>query len=141
MKIIMVIIIVIIVKTNIVIVVFTISLFVTDQMFDIIYNIYLCVCSARRLMVTRGLKPTPFQSPYITIGHPTIVIVPEFKVPSADVNSVGMRLFTVHVRRCPPDTQDPMLNTHSKHNCIQGCIQVRDHYTNHHHYHVFSKHQ
>ncbi|GIL57359.1 hypothetical protein Vafri_12609 [Volvox africanus] len=33
-----------------------------------------------RLMVTRGLKPTPYQNPNITIGMPTIVIVPEHKV-------------------------------------------------------------
>lgn len=32
-----------------------------------------------RLMVTRGLKPTPYQNPNITVGHPTIVIVPEYK--------------------------------------------------------------
>mgnify|MGYP001807173375 CR=1 FL=1 len=33
-----------------------------------------------RLMVTRGLKPTPYQNPNTTIGKPTIVIVPEYKV-------------------------------------------------------------
>ncbi|MDE0897343.1 MAG: aminotransferase class IV, partial [Planctomycetota bacterium] len=33
-------------------------------------------------------------------------------------------LFTVHVRRGRPDVQDPRLNTHSKHNCIQACIQA-----------------
>lgn len=33
-----------------------------------------------RLMVTRGLKPTPYQSPYITLGQPTVVIIPEHKV-------------------------------------------------------------
>ena len=33
-----------------------------------------------RLMVTRGLKPTPYQNPNITIGKPTIVIIPEYKV-------------------------------------------------------------
>lgn len=32
-----------------------------------------------RLMVTRGLKPTPYQNPNITVGQPTIVIVPEYK--------------------------------------------------------------
>ncbi len=31
-------------------------------------------------MVTRGLKPTPYQNPNITIGKPTIVIIPEYKV-------------------------------------------------------------
>ena len=32
-----------------------------------------------RLMVSRGLKPTPYQNPRTTIGAPTIVIVPEWK--------------------------------------------------------------
>lgn len=34
-------------------------------------------------MVTRGLKPTPYQSPYITLGQPTIVIIPEYKEAAA----------------------------------------------------------
>ena len=33
-----------------------------------------------RLMVTRGLKATPYQNPKVTIGAPTIVIIPEYKV-------------------------------------------------------------
>lgn len=77
-----------------------------------------------RLMVSRGLKPTGFQSPYITIGPPTIAIVPEYKEPNEELFKRGLRLFTVHVRRSAPDTQDPALNAHSKHVCIQGCIQA-----------------
>jgi hypothetical protein len=37
----------------------------------------------------------------------------------------GIRLFTVHVRRGPPDVQDPGWNSLSKLNCIAACIQVR----------------
>lgn len=77
-----------------------------------------------RLMVTRGLKATPYQAPSAVIGPPTIVILPEFKDPTPDVYTRGMSLFTVHVRRGRPDVQDPYLNTHSKHNCIQACIQA-----------------
>jgi hypothetical protein len=36
----------------------------------------------------------------------------------------GIRLFTVHVRRGPPDVQDPGWNSLSKLNCISACIQV-----------------
>ena len=32
-----------------------------------------------RLMVTRGIKATPYQDPRITISPPTIVIIPEYK--------------------------------------------------------------
>ena len=35
--------------------------------------------AAVRLMVSRGLKPTPYQSPGITLGQPVVVIVPEYK--------------------------------------------------------------
>ena len=77
-----------------------------------------------RLMVTRGLKATPYQDPRVTIGPATIVIIPEYKAPEAAVLSRGIRLFTVHVRRGPADVQDPKLNSHSKLNCILACIQA-----------------
>ena len=35
-----------------------------------------------RLMVTRGVKATPYQDPRVTISPPTIVIIPEYKTPS-----------------------------------------------------------
>lgn len=57
-------------------------------------------------------------------GMPTIVIIPEYKTPSAAPQEAGLSLFTVHVRRGAPDVQDPMLNSHSKLNCIAACIQV-----------------
>jgi len=75
-----------------------------------------------RLMVTRGMKATPYQDPRVNIGGPTIVIIPEHK--QAAERKGGMRLFTVHVRRGPPDVQDPMINSHSKLNCITACIQA-----------------
>jgi branched-chain amino acid aminotransferase len=77
-----------------------------------------------RLMVSRGVKSTPYQDPRATIGGPTIVIVPEFKRPLAETAIKGKRLFTVHVRRGYPDVQDQKLNSHSKLNCIMACIQA-----------------
>jgi branched-chain amino acid aminotransferase len=77
-----------------------------------------------RLMVTRGLKSTPYQDPRVTIGAPTIVIIAEHKQPSPEVIERGVRLATVHVRRGPPDVQDPRINSHSKLNCILACIQA-----------------
>jgi branched-chain amino acid aminotransferase len=77
-----------------------------------------------RLMVTRGLKSTPYQDPRASIGAATIVIIPEYKVPRPEVLTRGVRLFTVHVRRGAPDVQDPKLNSHSKLNCITACIQA-----------------
>ncbi|MCA8889385.1 MAG: aminotransferase class IV [Parvularculaceae bacterium] len=77
-----------------------------------------------RLMVSRGVKSTPYQDPRATITPPTIVIIPEFKRPLASTATNGKRLFTVHVRRGYPDGQDQKLNSHSKLNCIMACIQA-----------------
>ena len=77
-----------------------------------------------RLMVTRGIKKTPYQGPRFTIGKATIVIIPEYKMPVPDVVNRGQKLFTVHVRRTGPAEQDQKLNSHSKLNCILACIQA-----------------
>jgi len=76
-----------------------------------------------RLMVTRGVKTTPYQDPRATFPGATIVIIPEYKVPSAAKGN-GVRLFTTHVRRGYPDVQDQKMNSHSKINCILACIQA-----------------
>lgn len=77
-----------------------------------------------RLMVTRGIKKTPYQGPRFTIGKATVVIIPEYKTPVPAVIEKGVSLFTVHVRRTGPAEQDQKLNSHSKLNCIMACIQA-----------------
>ena len=77
-----------------------------------------------RLMVSRGVKATPYQDPRVTVGPPTVVIIPEYKEALPETLTRGISLFTVHVRRGYPDVQDPKLNSHSKINCITACIQA-----------------
>ncbi|MGZ8350534.1 MAG: aminotransferase class IV [Allosphingosinicella sp.] len=77
-----------------------------------------------RLMVTRGIRSTPYQDPRVVISPATIVIIPEYKQPLPVTVEQGIRLFTVHVRRGDPAVQDPKLNSHSKLNCITACIQA-----------------
>jgi branched-chain amino acid aminotransferase len=77
-----------------------------------------------RLMVTRGIKRTPYQDPRVTIGPATVVIIAEHKEPLPASVSDGITLFTTHVRRAGPDTLDPKLNAHSKLNDITACIQA-----------------
>ena len=77
-----------------------------------------------RLMVTRGVKSTPYQDPRVTIGPATVVIVAEHKEPMPATVTEGITLFTTHVRRATPDTLDPKLNAHSKLNDITACIQA-----------------
>ncbi|MEE1876416.1 aminotransferase class IV [Altererythrobacter litoralis] len=77
-----------------------------------------------RLMVTRGIRSTPYQDPRVVISPATIVIIPEYKAPLPATVEKGIRLFTVHVRRGDPAVQDQKLNSHSKLNCITACIQA-----------------
>ncbi len=77
-----------------------------------------------RLMVTRGIKRTPYQDPRVTIGPATIVIIAEHKDPLPATLTSGITLFTTHVRRAAPDTLDPRLNAHSKLSDITACIQA-----------------
>jgi branched-chain amino acid aminotransferase len=77
-----------------------------------------------RLMVTRGIKRTPYQDPRVTIGPATVVIIAEYKEPLPNTVVQGITLFTTHVRRAAPDTLDPKLNAHSKLNDITACIQA-----------------
>jgi len=77
-----------------------------------------------RLMVTRGVKSTPYQDPRVTVGPATVVIIAEHKLPTPATTEQGLALFTTHVRRATPDTLDPKLNAHSKLNDITACIQA-----------------
>jgi branched-chain amino acid aminotransferase len=76
-----------------------------------------------RLMVTRGLRSTPYQDPRVIVSPATIVIAPEFKQPDPATAERPLRLQSVATRRGRADVQDPGLNSHSKINCITACIQ------------------
>jgi branched-chain amino acid aminotransferase len=77
-----------------------------------------------RLMVTRGVRSTPYQDPRVVVGGPTIVIIPEYKQPPEGIHERGLKLFTVHVRRGDPAVQDQKINSHSKLNCILASVQA-----------------
>ncbi|MEM7728725.1 MAG: aminotransferase class IV [Pseudomonadota bacterium] len=76
-----------------------------------------------RLMVTRGLRSTPYQDPRVVVSPATIVIAPEFKRPDPATAERPLRLQSVATRRGRADVQDPGLNSHSKINCVTACIQ------------------
>lgn len=77
-----------------------------------------------RLMVTRGIRSTPYQDPRVVITPATVVIIPEYKEPDPGIYERGLKLFTVHVRRGDPAVQDQKINSHSKLNCILASIQA-----------------
>ena len=77
-----------------------------------------------RLIISRGLKKTPYQHPNATIKGSTIVVIPEYKKADKTINKNGINLVTVDTRRGTPYTQDPRLNTLSKINCILACIEA-----------------
>lgn len=76
-----------------------------------------------RLMVTRGLRSTPYQDPRVVISPATVVIAPEYKQPDPATAKRALSLQSVATRRGRPDVQDPGLNSHSKINCVTACIQ------------------
>jgi branched-chain amino acid aminotransferase len=77
-----------------------------------------------RLMLTRGLRSTPYQDPRVVISDATIVIAPEYKKADPATAERAQKLYTVSVRRGRADVQDPGLNSHSKINCVTACIQA-----------------
>jgi len=77
-----------------------------------------------RLIVSRGLKKTPYQHPNANEGGASIVIIPEYKKADKTINENGITLATVSIRRGTAGTQDPRLNTLSKLNCIFACIEA-----------------
>ncbi len=76
-----------------------------------------------RLIVSRGIKKTPYQNPNVTIGPATIVIIPEYKKASEQVKKDGITVGTVETIR-DYRVQDPRINSLSKHNCIAACIEA-----------------
>ena len=78
-----------------------------------------------RLIISRGIKSTPYQDPSFTISKPTIVIIPEYKKPDEKLYKKGLILKTVKTIRGPKNVQDPVLNTLSKLNCILACIEAK----------------
>jgi branched-chain amino acid aminotransferase len=78
-----------------------------------------------RLILTRGLKPTPYQAPWVISSPPTLVIIPEYKKANEKRALGGINLVSVSVRRGGPEIQNPTINSLSKHNCISACIEAQ----------------
>ena len=79
-----------------------------------------------RLMATRGVKKTVNQDPRNALGAATIVIVAEYKVPSPEMSTKGLSLWTSSIRCTPSDMFDMRLNSHSRLNLIRALIDVLD---------------
>ena len=77
-----------------------------------------------RLIVSRGLKKTPYQHPNANILGSTIVAIPEHKKADKGVNEVGVTLATVNTIRSIDKILDPKINSLSKLNCILACIEA-----------------
>mgnify|MGYP001164925453 FL=1 len=77
-----------------------------------------------RLIVSRGIKSTPYQDPSFTVSKPTIVVIPEYKQPSPDTQKNGIKLVSVDIIRGSSKVQDHRINSLSKFNCIQACIDA-----------------
>ena len=78
-----------------------------------------------RLIISRGIKSTPYQDPLFTISNPSIIIIPEYKKPNDKIYKEGLSLTTVKTIRGPHNVQDPRINSLSKLNCILACIEAK----------------
>ena len=78
-----------------------------------------------RVVISRGIKSTPYQDPSFTISPPTIVIIPEYKKPDNSLYKKGLILKTVSIMRGHKKVQDPTINSLSKLNCILACIEAK----------------
>jgi len=96
----------------------------TDRIYDTLSANNMTEDVHIRLMLTRGLRSTPYQDPRVIISPATIVIAPEFKQARPETAVNPQRLYPVAVRRGRADVQDPGLNSHSKINCVTACIQA-----------------
>jgi branched-chain amino acid aminotransferase len=67
-----------------------------------------------RLMVTRGEKKTPNQDPRGVIGAATVVISAEYKMPSSEIVTKGLKLATASIRCTPSNMFDMRINSHSR---------------------------
>ena len=79
-----------------------------------------------RLMATRGVKAAVNQDPRNALGCATIVIVAEHKLPSPEIMSKGLCLWTSSIRCTPAEMFDMRLNSHSRLNLIRALIDVLD---------------
>ncbi len=77
-----------------------------------------------RLMVTRGPKVRPFQHPGLSRAGATVVIIMEHSTPDPSALRRGARVATVPQVRGLPMAQDAKYNSHSKLNCVLGCLQA-----------------
>jgi branched-chain amino acid aminotransferase len=77
-----------------------------------------------RMMVTRGEKEAPNQDPRNALGKPTVVIVAEYKEPSSEIVTKGLKLATSSIRCTPRNMFDMRLNSHSRLNLITALLDV-----------------
>jgi branched-chain amino acid aminotransferase len=77
-----------------------------------------------RLMITRGEKKAPNQDPRNALGKPTVVIVAEYKEPSPEIVTKGLKLVTSKVLCTPKEMFDMRLNSHSRLNLITALLDV-----------------
>ncbi|HEY1708542.1 MAG TPA: aminotransferase class IV [Rhizomicrobium sp.] len=77
-----------------------------------------------RLMITRGEKKAPNQDPRNALGKPTVVIVAEYKEPSPQIATRGLKLATSSIRCTPREMFDMRLNSHSRLSLITALLDV-----------------
>jgi len=77
-----------------------------------------------RLIITRGNKITPYQSPNANVGPINLVIIPEFKETNPETYTKGLKIGRVSNVRPNDSILNPHYNTLSKLNCILASVEA-----------------
>jgi len=78
-----------------------------------------------RLIITRGDKITPYQSPEANVGPTNLIIIPEYKKTDSKTYTEGITIGRVDNIRPNKNILSPHLNTLSKLNCILASIEAK----------------
>ena len=77
-----------------------------------------------RLIITRGNKINPYQSPNANVGPINLVIIPEFKETNPETYTKGLKIGRVSNVRPNDSILNPHYNTLSKLNCILASVEA-----------------
>ena len=96
----------------------------TDIIYDVIEKNNMYSGVHMRIIISRGEKITPYQHPSANVGPISLVIIPEYKIASKEININGIKLASVDIIRGTDSNQDPKINSLSKFNCIAACLEA-----------------
>ena len=99
---------------------------ITEILYDTIIKNDMFTGVHLRLIVSRGIKSTPYQDPSFTISEPSIVVIPEYKLPYPEVQSSMMSTNSDSSKTSLSwlSVQQPLQNEFSGHRRLKSCTML-----------------